>query len=70
MTDTKNTESTRVETLIPQQLVNDSVALVEFLKEYYKFLSQADQSTNVINNIIQNKDLDTAVEKYISIIEK
>lgn len=70
MTDNKNTESTRIETLIPQQLINDSAALVEFLKEYYKFLSQSEQPSNVINYIIQNKDLDNAVEKYISIIQK
>lgn len=70
MTDNKNTESTRIETLIPQQLINDSAALVEFLKEYYKFLSQSDQPTNVIENIVENKDLDTAIEKYISLVEK
>lgn len=70
MTDNKNTEPTRVETLIPQQLINDSAALVEFLKEYYNFLSQSGQPTNVIENIVENKDLDTAIEKYISLIEK
>jgi hypothetical protein len=70
MTDNKNTESTRIETLIPQQLINDSAALVEFLKEYYKFLSQSGQPTNVIENIVENKDLDTAIEKYISLVEK
>jgi hypothetical protein len=70
MTDNKNTEQTRVETLIPQQLINDSAALVEFLKEYYNFLSQSGQPTNVIENIVENKDLDTAIEKYISLVEK
>lgn len=70
MTDNKNTEPTRVETLIPQQLINDSAALVEFLKEYYNFLSQSGQPTNVIENIVENKDLDTAIEKYISLVEK
>ena len=70
MTDTKNTESARVETLIPQQLINDSAALVDFLKEYYNFLNKSGQSTNVLNTIVQNKDLDSAVEKYISIVEK
>jgi hypothetical protein len=70
MTDTKNTESTRVESLIPQQLINDSAALVDFLKEYYNFLNKSGQSTNVLNTIVQNKDLDLAVEKYISIVEK
>jgi hypothetical protein len=70
MTDNKNTESTRIETLIPQQLINDSAALVEFLKEYYKFLGQSGQPTNVIENIVENKDLDIAIEKYISLVEK
>jgi len=41
MADNKtNIESPSVEQLIPQQLVGDSQALIEFLKEYYKFLNQ------------------------------
>lgn len=67
---TKNIESSRIQTLIPQQLINDSTALVEFLKEYYKFVNQEQEPTNVINTIIKNKDLDLALDKYISLIEK
>lgn len=70
MTNNNNTESTRVETLIPQQLISDSAALIDFLKEYYNFLNQSDQPTNVISSIVKNKDLDFAVDQYISIIEK
>lgn len=70
MTNIKNTESSRVQTLIPQQLINDSAALVEFLKEYYNFLNQTQNPTNVINTIVENKDLDLALDKYISLIEK
>jgi len=70
MTDTKNTESSRIETLIPQQLISDSTALIEFLKQYYKFLTQSGQPTDRVNTILQNKDLDSVVDQFISLIEK
>ena len=65
-----NIESPSVEQLIPQQLVGDSQALIEFLKEYYKFLNQDQEPTHVINTIIQNKDLDDAVDAYIDMVRK
>jgi len=71
MADNKtNIESPSVEQLIPQQLVGDSQALIEFLKEYYKFLNQDQGPTQVINTIVQNKDLDDAVDAYIDMVRK
>ena len=71
MADNKtNIESPSVEQLIPQQLVGDSQALIEFLKEYYKFLNQDQEPTQVINTIVQNRDLDDAVDAYIDMVRK
>lgn len=71
MADNKtNRESSSVERLIPQQLVSGSEALIEFLKEYYNFLSQDQGPAQVINTIIQNKDLDRMLDSYIDSIHK
>jgi hypothetical protein len=65
-----NRETPSVEKLIPQQLVGNSTALIEFLKEYYKFLNKSGESSNVINHIIENKDLDKAVDSYVDMVRK
>jgi hypothetical protein len=65
-----NIETPSVEKLIPQQLVGNSTALIEFLKEYYRFLNQENEPVDVVNTIIQNKDLDDAVDTYIDMVRK
>lgn len=70
MADKDNIQSPSVEKLIPQQIVGDSQALIEFLKEYYKFLNQDNEPIDVVNKIIENKDLDDAVDSYIDMIRK
>jgi hypothetical protein len=70
MADKDNIQSPSVEKLIPQQMVGDSQALIEFLKEYYRFLNQDNEPIDVVNKIIQNKDLDDAVDSYIDMIRK
>jgi hypothetical protein len=70
MSEKNNIETPSVEKLIPQQLVGNSTALIEFLKEYYRFLNSNTEPTNVINTIIQNKDLDDAVDKYVDMVRK
>jgi hypothetical protein len=65
-----NIETPSVEKLIPQQLVGNSTALIEFLKEYYRFLNQENEPVDVVNTIIQNKDLDDAVDTYINMVRK
>ena len=66
----KNNESSGVQGLIPQQLVADSSALIEFLKEYYRYLHDTGNASEVINTISSNRDLDTVVDKYLELIRK
>ena len=70
MTDS-NHEISRLSGLIPQQLLADSEALTEFLKEYYTWLNREDQgpSWNLANALVQ-RDLTTALDKYIELIRK
>jgi len=71
MTDSSNTESSRVDSLIPQQLLNDAEALVEFLKEYYKFLNTQDTGpSNIINANLYNQDLDRVVDSFMELATK
>jgi hypothetical protein len=71
MTDSSNTETSRVDSLIPQQLLNDAEALVEFLKEYYKFLNTKDTGpSNIINTNLYNQDLDKVVDSFIDLATK
>lgn len=65
-----NIESSRIEGLIPQQLLQDANALVEFLKEYYKFTNQQNGSSNVINNLLENRDLDLMVDSFVDLVYK
>lgn len=65
-----NIESSRVEGLIPQQLVNDAGPLIEFLKEYYKYLNQSNNPSGVINAMLDNRDLDHAVDSFVDLIRK
>ena len=65
-----NTEISRVEGLIPEQLISDSAPLIEFLKEYYKYLNQDNNPSAVINSMMANRDLDFAVDRFIDLIRK
>ncbi len=49
--DNKNIEQSRVETLIPRQLVGDSLVLIDFLKEYYNFVNIEGNPSQVLNTI-------------------
>ena len=71
MTDSSNTESTRVSSLIPQQLLTDAEALIEILQEYYNFLNTQDTGpSNILNSILYNKDLDRVVDAFIDLATK
>lgn len=70
MTKQYDIESSNIEGLIPRQLINDSEALIEFLKEYYRYLNQDGGPSQIINNIIANRDLDAAVDSFVALIRK
>jgi hypothetical protein len=65
-----NIEHSKVEQLIPQQLLGDAQQLVEFLKEYYNFLNADGNPSDIINNMLQNKDLDLLVDSFIDLVRK
>ena len=65
-----NIESSKTESLIPRQLIADSGGLIEFIKEYYRFMHEEQGPSYVINNILANKDIDTVVDAFISLVEK
>lgn len=68
MSDRKNIESSKIEGLIPRQLVEDSQALVTFLKEYYNFLNEEGGASYALNTLLQNRDVDTAVDDFLTLI--
>ena len=65
-----NIESSKIESLIPRQLIADAGGLIEFLKEYYKFLNQDEGPSHILNNILANRDLDTVVDAFLGLVEK
>ena len=70
MTIRSNIESSKIEALIPRQLVADAGGMIEFIKEYYRFMHEEQGPSYVINNILANKDVDTVVDAFISLVEK
>lgn len=65
-----NIESSKIESLIPRQLIADAGGLIEFLKEYYKFLNENEGPSHILNNVLANRDLDTVVDAFIGLVEK
>jgi hypothetical protein len=70
MTKRSNIESSKIEALIPRQLVADAGGMIEFIKEYYRFMHEEQGPSYVINNILANRDVDTVVDAFISLVEK
>lgn len=65
-----NIESSKIESIIPRQLIADAGGLIEFLKEYYKFMNAEGGPSHVVNSILANRDLDTAVDEFLLLLEK
>jgi len=70
MTKRSNIESSKIESLIPRQLVADAGGMIEFIKEYYRFMHEEQGPSYVIDNILSNRDVDTVVDAFISLVEK
>jgi hypothetical protein len=64
-----NFESSRVEQLFPRELRRDSATLIEFLKEYYRFMNQNDGTSSgpsyEISRANEQHDLDLIEDKYV-----
>ena len=65
-----NIETGKVESLLPRQLIEDSAALIEFLKEYYNFMNAEGGPSYAINSILANRDIDTVVDDFLLLLEK
>ena len=72
ITDKKKFEEvSRLNGLIPEQLLVDSEALVTLLKEYYKFMdTDLTGPSHLIANAVLQKDIDQAIDSYVSLIQK
>jgi len=65
----KTKESIRVETLLPQELRENSVRLTQLLEDYYEFMNKGFQPSYELNSILEERDIDTA-EHYLNLIQK
>ena len=65
----KTKESIRAESLIPQGLRENSSKLTSLLEDYYKFMNDGFQPSFEINNILEERDIDTS-EHYLYQIQK
>ena len=63
-------ETYRVETLLPSELRDKSAKLLDLLKDYYDYLNRPDQPSYITNNILNERDLDTADVTYLDMIQK
>lgn len=65
-----NREAESVSSLIPFQLRSTSATLIAFLEDYYKYLNQKDQTTNLIDRIQLEHDIDLADTTYLEELKK
>ena len=62
---TTNVESSRVEDLIPVQLRESSETLISLLSDYYNYLNQQDQASDIFNRIVSEQDIDSTSLDYL-----
>ena len=65
-----NRETEQVSSLIPFQLRGGSSTLITFLEDYYKYLNQKGQPTNVIDRIQYEHDIDLTDETYLEYLKQ
>lgn len=63
-----NTETTRVNTIMPQAIVNKAKGLVTLLEDYYDYLNTNGLPSCEINRIIDNHDIDRVSDEYLDSI--
>ena len=68
-TNIENTESLRVEELIPEQLRASSENFISLVKDYYEYLNTEGLPTYETNRIIDEHDIDEVSEKYLDGIQ-
>lgn len=65
----KTKESIRVESLLPQDLRDNSERLIGLLEDYYKFMNKGYQPSYELNTISEERDIDTT-EHFLDQIQK
>jgi hypothetical protein len=65
-----NRESESVSSLIPSQMRGEAQVFIAFLEDYYKYLNQEDQATNLINRIATEHDIDFTGDSFLEEIRK
>ena len=65
-----NKVSNLVEQQFPQHFREDGPNLVAFIKGYYEYLEQANNSLEVSKNLLTYQDVDTTYEKYLEFIQR
>lgn len=70
MMNSKQTESSRVTTLIPDALIETSDALIVFLKKYYEFMNQEGSPTWMLENSVLQRDVFQATDTYLDLLFK
>lgn len=65
----KTKESIRVESLLPQDLRENSARLIRLLEDYYRFMNDGFQPSYELNSVSEERDIDTA-EHYLDQIQK
>ena len=65
----KTKESIRIESLLPQDLRENSARLIRLLEDYYRFMNQGFQPSYELNSVSEERDIDTA-EHYLDQIQK
>lgn len=63
-----NTETTRVNTIMPQAIANKAKGLVTLLEDYYDYLNTNGLPSCEINRIIDNHDIDRVSDEYLDSI--
>lgn len=63
-------EISRVSELIPEALRKDANALVGLLEEYYRYMSEVNLPSHILNTIEDNYSIDHISEQYISKIRQ
>ena len=61
-------ESVRVETLIPDQLLETASALMLFLKKYYEFMTQEGRPTHILENSVIQRDVYQATDAFLDLL--
>jgi hypothetical protein len=66
----KSKESTRVSSLVPEEIRVNSENLVILLKDYYEYLNQRHKPSGEIYGLSDNHDIDLMDDPYLDLIQK